>query len=84
MANEGGAMQAGLDRFIRLLEAAPEGSVTWRYVDRSASETHATIFHGAAEDALRWLYAAPPYDYGPTPWYLEDTGEHTDAAPQHH
>lgn len=79
IANEGGAMQAGMDRFVRLLQSAPSGSVTWRYVDRSASETHATIYHGAALDALRWLYAAPPYDYGPPAWYFEDSG----AASQH-
>jgi predicted alpha/beta superfamily hydrolase len=83
IANEGGAMQAGMDRFLRLLEAAPEGSVTWRYVDRSASETHATIYHAAALDALRWLYPLPPYEAeGPTPWYFEDTGERT-GSPHH-
>lgn len=69
IANEGGATQAGMNRFLALLEAAPHGSVTWRYSDRSATETHATIYHGAALDALRWLYAAPEQNYGPTPWY---------------
>jgi uncharacterized protein len=69
VANEGGATQAGMDRFLALLEAAPPGSVTWRYSDRSATETHATIYHPAALDALRWLYAMPEPDYGPTPWY---------------
>lgn len=72
IANEGGATQAGMDRFLRLLEAAPRGSVAWRYDDRSAAETHATIYHAAALDALRWLYPLPPYQQeGPTPWYYE-------------
>lgn len=69
IANEGGATQAGMNRFLALLEAAPQGSVTWRFSDRSATETHATIYHAAALDALRWLYAMPEPDYGPTPWY---------------
>ena len=83
IANEGGATQAGMDRFLRLLEAAPRGSVTWRYSDRSATETHATIYHAAALDALRWLYAVPEPNYGPTPWYYQ---EQTDApaAPHAH
>lgn len=74
IANEGGAQQAGTNRFLALLEAAPRGSVTWRYSDRSATETHATIYHGAALDALRWLYAMPEPNYGPTPWYYEENG----------
>ncbi|MBK6704147.1 MAG: alpha/beta hydrolase [Caulobacteraceae bacterium] len=74
IADEGGATQAGMNRFLGLLEAAPRGSVTWRYSDRSATETHATIYHGAALEALRWLYAMPEQNYGPTPWYYEENG----------
>jgi predicted alpha/beta superfamily hydrolase len=74
IANEGGATQAGMNRFLGLLEAAPRGSFTWRYSDRSATETHATIYHGAALEALRWLYAMPEPNYGPTPWYYEENG----------
>ena len=84
IANEGGATQAGMNRFLGLLEAAPRGSVTWRYSDRSATETHATIYHAAALDALRWLYALPEPNYGPTPWYYEEgTAEPTTPAPHH-
>jgi len=73
IADEGGATQAGMDRFIGLLEAAPAGSVRWRYSDRSASETHATVYHGAALDALRWLYPLPPYTQdGAAPWYYQE------------
>lgn len=70
IADEGGAMQSGMDVLLAALRGAPQGAVTWRFVDRSASETHATIYHGAALDALRWLYALPEPDYGPTPWYF--------------
>ncbi len=71
MADEGGTMQAGLDRLLAALEAAP-GAPELHHVDRSTSETHSTIFHPAALDALRRLYAYPPYDYGPAPWYLRE------------
>jgi len=81
IANEGGATQAGMTRFLALLEAAPAGSVTWRYSDRSTTDTHATIYHGAALDALRWLYAMPEPDYGPTPWYYL---EQPDRPPAEH
>ena len=82
IANEGGATQAGMDRFLALLDAAPRGSVTWRYSNRSGSDTHATIYHGAALDALRWLYGAPEPNYGPTPWYFLDEAARP-AAPAH-
>jgi len=83
IANEGGATQAGMNRFLQLLEAAPAGSVTWRYSDRSATETHATIYHAAALDALRWLYAMPEPNYGPTPWYYEESTSAPTSAPHH-
>ena len=75
MANEGGTMQAGLDQLLAALrEDAPE-SLDWIYVDRSATEQHSTIFHPAALDAFRTLFALPPYDYGEAPWYLVEGGE---------
>lgn len=79
IANEGGATQAGMARFLGLLEVAPRGSVSWRYSDRSATETHATIYHAAALDALRWLYAMPEPDYGPTPWYYLEEADRPPA-----
>lgn len=69
IADEGGTMRDGVERMRAALGAAPE-RVTLRFVDRAPGESHATTFHPAALDALRWLYAAPPYDYGPTPWWL--------------
>ncbi|WP_162806587.1 alpha/beta hydrolase [Sphingosinicella terrae] len=70
VANEGGTMQDGVDRLRAALAERPPEGLEFRYADRSASETHATIYHGAALDALRWLYARPPLDYGPTPWFM--------------
>ncbi|MHA6288748.1 alpha/beta hydrolase [Maricaulis sp. CAU 1757] len=74
MADEGGTMQAGLDMVLEALAGTAEGPAV-RYVDRSESDTHSTIYHGAALDALRWLYPHPPWDYGPAPWYLSEDGE---------
>ena len=70
VANEGGTMQDGVNMLTAALQAKPPSGLSWRYVDRSASESHGTIYHGAALDALRWLYTAPPLDYGPTPWFM--------------
>ncbi len=69
IANEGGTMRAGLDELAAALSARPNG-VQWWLVDRAATDTHATILHGAALDALRRLYALPPHDAGPTPWFM--------------
>jgi uncharacterized protein len=80
IANEGAATQTGMDALLAALQAAPAGSATWRYVDRSATETHATIYHGAALDAFRWLYALPEGDYGPTPWYYLDEADRPPPA----
>lgn len=71
-ANEGGTMQDGIDRLRVALAAAPPPGFDFRYVDKSASESHDTVFHGAAQGALRWFYAQPPFDYGPTPWFMID------------
>jgi predicted alpha/beta superfamily hydrolase len=70
MADEGGTMQDGVDILGRALADVPEAKIAWRYADHSATATHATIYHRAAEEALRWLYPTPPYDVGPTPWYM--------------
>lgn len=70
VGNEGGTMQKGVDTLLASLGSATPASFRWRYADKSASETHATIFHLAALEALRWLYRAPPLDYGPIPWFM--------------
>ncbi|HEX8660528.1 MAG TPA: alpha/beta hydrolase-fold protein [Brevundimonas sp.] len=70
MADEGGTMQQGVDLLREALGDSRAETIEWRYSDRSSVATHATVYHSAAEEALRWLYPAPPYDPGPTPWYM--------------
>jgi hypothetical protein len=72
VGDEGGTGQMGMDDLTAALTAHPPAGLKWNFVDRSASETHATIYHGAALDALRRFYARPPYDFGPTPWFMID------------
>ena len=79
IANEGGTMQEGVDLLRDALASLPTDAVSVMYSDRSTTATHSTIYHGAAEQALRWLYPMPPYDAGPTPWYMID-GAHPAPA----
>ncbi len=58
IANEGGGMQTGMDDLVANLRAYAMPGLTWTYEPRPG-ETHATIYHGAALDAFRRLYAAP-------------------------
>lgn len=75
MADEGGTMQGGLDMLMAALKAHPPKGLKWHYVDRRESETHSTIYHGAALDALDYLFDLPAPDYGPDPWYLVEGGQ---------
>ncbi|MDR6790669.1 putative alpha/beta superfamily hydrolase [Sphingomonas sp. BE138] len=72
MADEGGTMQDGVDRLRTVAANRAGANLVIRYMDYGGEATHATVYHRAAEDALRWLYEAPPYDAGPTPWYMID------------
>ncbi|MEH6693855.1 MAG: alpha/beta hydrolase-fold protein [Hyphomonas sp.] len=74
MGDEGEAMQAGLDELVAALGVVSTDGFDWTYVDRRTTATHATIYHAAALDALRWLFATVPYDYGPAPWYMTEGG----------
>lgn len=78
MADEGGTMQAGLDKLIAALKERDLKNLNMIYVDRRKSETHSTIYHGAALDALTQLFGIPAPDYGPTPWYLREGGQPED------
>lgn len=76
MANEGGTMQSGLDMIVTALSTHAPSNLDWVNVDRSTTETHATIYHGAAHDALIRLFGIPAQEYdGPDPWYLQEGGE---------
>jgi predicted alpha/beta superfamily hydrolase len=70
VADEGGTMQDGVDLLRAAVARQAPDALSVRYSDRSGIATHATVYHGAAEDALRWLYPAPPHNPGPTPWYM--------------
>ncbi len=74
MANEGGTMQSALETIISVLDTKAPKSLEWVYVDRSESETHATIYHGAALDALRRFFGLPPLEFDSVPWYLSEDG----------
>lgn len=69
MANEGGAMQAGLDTLLFSLEQNAPDTLPWTYVARQDSEHHGSIYHIAALDALRVLYG-----------HVERTGSPSDAV----
>jgi uncharacterized protein len=73
VANEGGTMQAGIDTFRAALASAAQDGFEFMYSDRSATETHATIFHGEALAAFRRFYALPPWE-GETPWWMTEDG----------
>lgn len=78
MADEGGTMRLGLDELIEAL-ADYEDTVTVKFVDRANSDTHASIYHHAARDALIWMFGIPAEPYGETPWYLELGGSPPEA-----
>jgi predicted alpha/beta superfamily hydrolase len=72
VANEGGTMQEGVDLLRTALGRQPNDAISLLYDDRSGSAIHSTIYHSAAEQALRWLYPRPAEGTGPTPWYMID------------
>ena len=59
IANEGGAMQEGVDKIVAALKQAPNGHINWIY-QPMPGETHATIYHPAALTAVRTFFATPP------------------------
>lgn len=58
IGDEGGEMQAAMDVLVGNLRDFAMPGVTWTYEPRP-NESHATIYHGAALDAFRRLYALP-------------------------
>jgi predicted alpha/beta superfamily hydrolase len=72
MADEGGAMQDGMDRLIAALEASAPRGLQWTYEARP-QETHASIYHGAALDAVRRIWGIDTrQEAGSWPWWLRD------------
>lgn len=81
IADEGGTTQDGMDRLVAALKAAPPKGLKWSYAPRP-NETHATIYHGAALDALRSLYGVDTRQYAPGPvWWLDETPENSPSPP---
>lgn len=58
IADEGGAMQEGVDRLVLALKTAGPRGLEWTYVPM-APETHGTTFHPSALNAVRRLFAVP-------------------------
>lgn len=59
MGNEGAEAQALMETLTANLREHARPGLTWTFQPRP-DETHATIYHGAALDAFRRLYAVPP------------------------
>lgn len=55
-ADEGYKHQGGIDRLVDALKTdAPEG-LLWRYYAKGDTQTHGSIYHGAALEALRIMF----------------------------
>jgi len=59
MGNEGAEAQSLMETLTANLREHARPGLTWTFQPRP-DETHATIYHGAALDAFRRLYAVPP------------------------
>lgn len=55
IADEGGTMQTGMDRLVAALRSGAGSSVSWTYKPYP-TETHGTIYHPAATQAIRALF----------------------------
>lgn len=73
IADEGGTMESGTVMFRDAAVANANIEVT--FLDRSGRESHSTIYHDAARDALVVLHGIEAESYGDAPWYLIEGGE---------
>jgi hypothetical protein len=72
IADEGGTMQDGMDRLVAALKASAPRGLTWTYEPRP-KETHATIYHGAALDAVRRIWGVDTRQEARAPaWWLSE------------
>lgn len=67
LADEGYRHEQGVDALVSALEAHAPADLRWSYVPQGDSETHASIYHGAALDAFRAFYGTPSRIYLPGP-----------------
>lgn len=67
LADEGYLHEEGVDQLVAALRRAAPADLQWLYVPQGNSETHASIYHGAALDAFRAFYGTPSRIYLPGP-----------------
>lgn len=58
LGSEGPEMQAGMDALLAALKGAAPANLEWHHDPRPA-ESHGSIYHGAAYDALKAFYPKP-------------------------
>jgi predicted alpha/beta superfamily hydrolase len=58
LGSEGPEMQAGMDSLVAALKAKAPPTLDWRYEPRPA-ESHSSIYHGTAYEALKALFPKP-------------------------
>ena len=74
LADEGGMMEIGVDILRAALSDVGQDVIDFSFHDFSATHNHATIYHTAALDAFRTLYAEPEFEFD-TPWWMDEFGE---------
>ena len=67
LADEGYRHEQGVNQLVAALKAGAPAGLQWLYVPQGDSETHASIYHGAALDAWRAFYGTPSRIYLPGP-----------------
>jgi predicted alpha/beta superfamily hydrolase len=58
LGNEGPDMQSGMDRLTTALKSSAPAALQWHH-DPRPTETHDSIYHGAAYEALKAFYPKP-------------------------
>lgn len=67
LADEGYRHEQGVLALVAALKAHAPAGLQWLWVPQGESETHASIYHGAALDAFRAFYGTPSRIYLPGP-----------------
>lgn len=67
LADEGFRHEEGVGLLVQALQQHPPQGLQWLFVEQGDSETHASIYHGAALDAFRAFYGTPSRIYLPGP-----------------
>ncbi|MEQ9661733.1 MAG: alpha/beta hydrolase-fold protein [Parasphingopyxis sp.] len=67
LADEGYRHEEGVGLLVQALQHGVPQGFQWQFVEQGDSETHASIYHGAALDAFRAFYGYPSRIYLPGP-----------------